>query len=51
MAGAVGLDLAVFVPIIQARGWDLELSLELLGAIEEALLAREEQEPKENEEE
>lgn len=37
--GAAGLDMAVFIPVIRERNWDLALSLELLGEIEDAVLS------------
>lgn len=37
--GPTGLDMGVFVPVIQARGFDLALSMDLLGTIEQAMLA------------
>lgn len=36
---AMGLDMNVFLPVIQSRGWDLDLSLDLLATIEDAFLA------------
>lgn len=42
LAGAVGLDLNVFIPVIRDKGWDLETALELLGVIEGKMLKREE---------
>lgn len=36
--GAAGLDLNVFIPVIERKGWDLGLSLALLEAIEDAEL-------------
>lgn len=39
MAGAVGLDYTVFLPLITERGWSTGRVLPLLGAIERAWLA------------
>lgn len=43
----VGLDLGVFIPRIEARGWDIDLALDLLRNIEHAFLIRDEEEPDE----
>lgn len=40
--GPVGLDLGVFIPEIHRHGWDVDLSLELLSAIEGAMLEKRE---------
>lgn len=40
MEGRAGLDFAVYIPLIERRGWDLERALVLLRAIEEELLTR-----------
>ncbi len=39
--GYTGLDLNVFIPVIEKRGWDLMISLELLSAIEDVMLNKE----------
>lgn len=38
-AGAVGLDYGPAIALIQARGWRLELALELLQVIEMRMMA------------
>ncbi|MBI3771470.1 MAG: DUF1799 domain-containing protein [Gammaproteobacteria bacterium] len=38
--GATGLDFNVFLPVIEKRGWDVDLSLELLAVIEGAMLVQ-----------
>ncbi len=40
MAGAVGLDMGVFLPVMESRRWDLDVALPLLNAIETAVLDR-----------
>lgn len=45
MAGLLGLDLGVFLPVIHDQGWDLDVALDLLGAIEGELLTKREEEP------
>lgn len=37
--GATGLDLNVFIPVIERNGWDLDVCLALLAAIEDEMLA------------
>ncbi len=36
--GPVGLDYTPFISVTQARGWDLDLAIELLSAIEDVCL-------------
>jgi len=36
--GAVGLDYAPFITVIERRGWNLEICLDLLSTIESAHL-------------
>jgi hypothetical protein len=36
-----GLDLNVFIPLIERKGWDMTISLELLSAIEDVMLSKE----------
>lgn len=37
--GPVGLDLSVWMPVIQQQGWDVATALDLLGEIEDGFLA------------
>ena len=42
--GIAGLDYGVVLPLVREKGWDMDLALELLGAIEQALTAPEKDE-------
>jgi len=35
-AGVVGLDMSVFLPVIQAKGWRLDFCLEIIELIEDS---------------
>lgn len=37
--GVVGFDYAVYVPLIERRGWDMDVALTLLGTLEQQACA------------